>query len=120
MGFAHNALDLDIDAARRLLGVILVIGVVAAQEYLMLRLTKHLRSKLLAHAQARDHLARHLGRALQIVARARRDVVAHELLGNATSQEHGELVEHLVLGLEEVVLLRKLQRVAQGLTAADD
>ena len=86
----------------------------------MLRLTKHLRSKLLAHAQARDHLARHLGRALQIVARARCDVVAHELLGNATAQEHGELVEHLVLGLEEVVLLRKLQRVAQGLTAADN
>ena len=86
----------------------------------MLRLTKHLRSKLLAHAQARDHLARHLGRALQIVARARRDVVAHELLGNATAQEHGELVEHLVLGLEEVVLLRKLQRVTQSLAAADD
>ena len=120
MGLTHNALDLDVDAARRLLGVILVIGVVAAQEYLMLRLTKHLRSKLLAHAQARDHLARHLGRALQIVARARRDVVAHEFLGNATSQEHGKLVEHLVLGLEEVVLLRKLQRVAQRLAAADD
>ena len=44
MGFAHDALNLDINAARRLLGVILVIGVIAAQEYLMLRLTKHLRS----------------------------------------------------------------------------
>ena len=120
MGLTHNALNLDIDAARRLLGVILVIGVIAAQEYLMLRLTKHLRSQLLAHAQARDHLARHLGRALQIVARARRDVVAHELLGNAAAQEHGKLVEHLVLGLEEVILLRKLQRVTQRLAAADD
>ena len=120
MGFAHDALNLDIDAARRLLGVILVIGVVAAQEHLMLRLAKDLRAQLLAHAQARDHLARHLSRALQIVARARRDVVAHELLGNATAQEHGELVKHLVLGLEEVILLRKLQCVAQGLTAADD
>ena len=64
MGLTHNALDLDIDAARRLLGVILMIGIVAAQEHLMLRLAKDLRSKLLAHAQARDHLARHLGRAL--------------------------------------------------------
>lgn len=120
MGLTHNALNLDIDAARRLLGVILVIGVIATKEYLMLRLTKHLRTQFLAHAQARDHLARHLGRALQIVARARCDVVAHELLGNATAQEHGKLVEHLVLGLEEVVLLRKLQRVAQRLAAADD
>ena len=120
MGLTHNALNLDIDAARRLLGVILVIGVIATKEHLMLRLAKHLRAQLLAHAQARDHLARHLGCALQIVARARRNVIAHELLGNATAQEHGELVEHLVLGLEEVVLLRKLQRVAQSLTAADD
>ena len=120
MGFAHDALNLDIDAACRLLGVILVIGVIATKEHLMLRLAKHLRAQLLAHAQTRNHLARHLGRTLQVVARARRDVIAHELLGNATAQEHGKLVEHLVLGLEEVVLLRKLQRVAQGLTAADD
>ena len=120
MGFAHDALNLDIDAACRLLGVILVIGVISTKEYLMLRLTKHLRAQLLAHAQTRNHLARHLGRAFQVVARARRDVIAHELLGNATAQEHGELVEHLVLGLEEVILLRKLQCVAQGLTAADD
>ena len=120
MGLAHDALNLDVDATRRLLGVILVIGVIATKEHLMLRLAKHLRAEFLAHAQARDHLARHLGRALQVVARARRDVVAHEFLGNATAQEHGKLVEHLVLGLKEVVLLRKLQRVAQRLAAADD
>ena len=106
MGLTHNALNLDIDATRRLLGVILMIGVVAAQEYLMLSLAKDLRAQLLTHAQARDHLARHLGCTLQVVARARRDVVAHEFLGDATAQEHGELVEHLILGLEEVVLLR--------------
>ena len=86
----------------------------------MLCLAEHLRTQLFAHAQARDHLARHLGCTLQVVARARRDVVAHEFLGNATAQEHGELVEHLVLGLEEVVLLRQLQRIAQGLAAADN
>ena len=120
MGFAHDALNLNIDAARRLLGVILVIGVIATKEHLMLRLAKHLRAQLLAHTQTRNHLARHLGRALQVVARTRRDVVAHELLGNAAAQEHGELVEHLVLGLEEVILLRKLQRVAQSLAAADN
>ena len=120
MGLTHDALNLDIDAARRLLGVILVIGIIATKEHLMLCLAKHLRAQLLAHAQTRNHLARHLGRALQIVARARCNVIAHELLGNATAQEHGKLVEHLVLGLEEVILLRKLQRIAQSLTAADN
>ena len=120
MGLTHNALNLDIDATRRFLGVILVIGVVAAQEHLMLSLAKDLRAQLLTHAKARDHLARHLGRTLQVVARARRDVVAHEFLGNAAAQEHGKLIEHLVLGLKEVVLLRQLQRIAQGLAAADN
>ena len=83
-------------------------AVIATKEHLVLCLAKHLRAQLLAHAQTRDHLARHLGCALQVVARARRDVVAHKLLGNAAAQEHGKLVEHLVLGLEEVILLRKL------------
>ena len=106
MGLTHDALNLDVDATGRFFGVILVIGVVAAQEHLMLRLAKDLGTQLLAHTQTRDHLARHLGCTLQVVARARRDVVAHEFLGNATAQEHGELVEHLILGLEEVVLLR--------------
>ncbi len=117
---AHDALHLNVDPARGLLGVVLVVSIVAAQEHLMLRLAEHLRAELLAHAQARDHLARHLGRALQVVRGARGDVVAHEFLGGAAAQEHGELVEHLVLGLEEVVLGRQLQRVAQSLTARDD
>lgn len=58
--------------------------------------------------------------ARSVVARARRDVVAHELLGDAAAQEHSKLVEHLVLGLEEVIFLRQLQRVAGGLTATDN
>ena len=61
VGLAHDALHLDVDAARRLLGIILMIGIVATQEHLMLRLAEHLGAQLLAHAQARDHLARHLG-----------------------------------------------------------
>ena len=77
------------------LGVILVIGIVAAQEHLMLRLAKHLGAQLIAHPEARNHLARHLGRAREVVAGARRDVVAHELFRHAPAQEDGELVEHL-------------------------
>ena len=120
MGLAHDALDLDVDAAGRLLGVVLVVGVVTTQEHLMLGLAKDHGAKLRAHAQAGNHFAGHLGGALKIVARAGGDVVAHQLLGHATAQEDRELVKHLVLGLQEVVLARKLQRVAKRLTAADD
>ena len=86
----------------------------------MLGLAEHLRAQLLAHAQARDHLASQLGGALKVVARARRDVRAHELLCHATAQEHGELVEHLATRLKEIVLGRQLHGVAERLAAADD
>ena len=97
-----------------------MIGVIATQEHLVLRLAEHLRAQLIAHAQARDHLACHLGCALQVVARAGRDIRAHELLGNAAAQEHGELVEHLAARLEEMVLGGQLHGVAERLAAADD
>ncbi len=97
-----------------------MVGVVAAQEHLVLGLAKDLRAQLLAHAQTRDHLAGHLGGTLKVVGGAGRDVVAHELFGHAATQEHGELVEHLVFGLEEVILGGQRERVAQRLAARDD
>ena len=81
-----------------------MIGVIAPQEDLVLSFAKDLRSERLAHTQARDHLACHLGCALEVVRCTGGDVVAHELFGHTTAQEHRELVEHLVLGLEEMVL----------------
>ena len=120
MGLAHNALDLVIDALGGLSRVVLVIRVVAAEEDLVLRLAKHLRTKLLAHAQARDHLARDLRGALEVIAGTGGDVVAEELLRSAATQQHGDLVEHAVACVEEVVLLRKRERVAQGLATRDD
>ena len=112
VGLTHDALDLDVDTARRLLGVILMVRVVATQEHLVVGLAEHLGSQLLAHAEARDHLSRHLGRALEVVARAGRDVIAHELLRHAASKEHGEVVEHLVFRREEVILLGTRHGVA--------
>ena len=120
VGLAHDALNLLVDAARRLLGVVLVVGVVAAQEHLMLGLAKDLHAERLAHAEARYHLAGHLGGSLEVVGGAARHVVAHELLGNAAAQEDGELVEQLVLGLEVVVLGRQLHGVAERLATRDD
>ena len=120
MGLAHDALDLVVDALGGLGGVVVVLGVVAAQEDLVLRLAKNLRAQLLAHAVARDHLAGQLGGTLEVVARAGGDVVAEELLGRATGKQHGNLVEHAVAGLEEVVLLGHLHRVAKRLATAHD
>ena len=120
MGLAHDALDLGVNAASRLLGIILMVGIVTAQEHLMLSLAKHLSTQFLAHAQTRNHLAGHLRCALKVVRCARGDVVAHELLGNATAQEYGELIEHLVFGLEEVILGGQLHGITKRLASRDD
>ena len=120
MGLAHDALDLVVDALGGLGGVVVVLGVVAPEEDLVLRLAKDLRAQLLAHAIARDHLAGKLGGTLEVVARAGGDVLAEQLLCGTTGKQHGNLVEHAVAGLEEVVLLRHLHRVAKGLATAHD
>ena len=120
MSLAHDALDLDVDATGRLFRIILVVGIVATQEHLMLSLAEHLSAQLLAHTQTRNHLAGHLRCAFEVVRCARRDVVAHEFLGNATAQENGKLIEHLVFGLKEVILGGKLHGVAKRLASCDD
>ena len=86
----------------------------------MLSLAKHLSTQLLAHAQTRNHLAGHLRCALKVVRCARRDVVAHELLGNAAAQEYGKLIEHLVFGLKEVILGGELHGITKRLASRDD
>ena len=86
----------------------------------MLGLAKDLGAQLLAHAVAGNHLARDLGGALEVVARAGGDVPAEELLRRAAAKEHGDLVQHLVARAQEVVLLRHLHGVAQRLAARDD
>ena len=120
VGLAHDALDLVVDALGGLGGVVVVVGVVAPEEDLVLRLAEDLGAQLLAHAEARDHLARDLGRALEVVARTGGDVGAEQLLGRAAAQQHRDLVEHAVSGLQEVVLLGQLHGVAQRPAARDD
>ena len=56
----------------------------------------------------------------QVIACPGRDVLTEELLCGAPAQKHGDLVEHTVSRLEEVVLLRQLQRIAQRAPPADD
>ena len=116
----HDARHLVVDALGRLLRVVLRVAVVAAQEHLVVRLAEHLCAQLGAHAVLRDDGAGHLRGALEVVARARGDVVAEDLLGHATAHEYGQLVAHLAERVEHLVLLGDGQRVAERPSARDD
>ena len=120
MSLAHNTLDLVVDALGCLGGVVLVVGVIATQEHLVLCLTKDLRTQLLAHAVARYHLASHLGCPLEIVARTGSNVVASKLFCRAPTKQGGNLVEHGVACLQEVIFLGQLERIAKRTSAANN
>lgn len=63
----------------------------------------------------------HLRRTLEVVGGTGRDVaIVHDLLGDAATQEHGEVIDHLALGLQESILARDGKRVAKSLTTRDD
>src|SRR5207302_1156890 len=62
----------------------------------------------LGHAVLRDHEARQLGGALEIVVGARRDLAVHQLLGHAPAQQHGDAILDLAAGQENAILRRQL------------
>ena len=86
----------------------------------MLALAVDAVAELVAHAKDGDHVAGHLGGALEVVAGAGGDVADDDLLGDAAAQEHGHVVDHLVARLQAPVLFGDGQRIAQRLAAADD
>ena len=69
--------------------------------------------EIIAHAVARDHRAGELGRLLNIVRRAGRDGVEHDLLRGAAAGQRGDLVLHFGLAHQVMVALFDLHRVAQ-------
>ena len=118
--FLHDARNLIVDAARRLLGVILRVAVIAAEEHLVVGLAEHLRAERRGHAVLRHHRARHLRRTLEVVARARGHVVAEDFLRHTAAHEDRQLVEHLAHGIQYLVLLGDGQGVAERATTGDD
>ncbi len=80
---AHDLVDL----ARGLLGDVLVLGHRATEEHLVLFLGVGHRTELLGQAVLGDHVARELGRALDVVRRAGGDLVLAEdqLFGDAAA-----------------------------------
>src|SRR5688500_3295542 len=75
----------------------------------------------LRHAQLRYHLARQIGRALQIVPCAARDLAEHDLFGRAPSQQHGNAIFQLAPLQQVPIVARQLLRVSKrGYASRDD
>lgn len=106
-----DALDLDVDVLRGLLGegllelVLLVVFVVEVAD-------------LLGHAPLGHHHGRHLRDFAEVVARARGHGFEVELLGDAAAQRHGHAVHELVDVHQVGVASGEVLRVTEGALAA--
>src|SRR5215510_14049758 len=64
-GVHHDPFDLAVDQQGRLLAIVLLSGLLAAQEDVLLVLAEGERPELVGHAPLADHLAGHLGGLLE-------------------------------------------------------
>ena len=112
--------DLVVDPRRDALRVLGCVAHVAADEDLLVRTHEADRPEQVAHAELRDHATRDLGRAVDVVVRARRRIVEHQFFGSAATQEHGHLVLELATRAQEAILGGQHQRVPERATTRDD
>src|SRR5207342_2503286 len=120
VGRLDDAADLVVDLARDLLGVVGLVAEVATQEGLRRVAAEGARPELLGHAPAGDHPLGGVGRLVEVVLGAGRDLAEDELLGRAAAQVLGEVVEQLGPRAHELVLARQRDHVAEGHAAPDD
>src|SRR5438105_653923 len=110
-----------VDDLRDLLGVVPLLLDLTTEEDELVAAAVLERAELLAHAELGDHLPSHLGRLLDVVARACRGVATQvELLGDPAAEGGGDVVFELPLGPHVPVLLRERPRHAHRHTAGDD
>src|SRR6266849_3166790 len=120
VGLEQEAAHLGVDRDGGLLGVVDLLGEVAAEEDLLLLLAEGHGPELLAHAPLAHHLARQLGGALDVVARPGRHAAERELLRRPPAEEDGQLAEEVVLRVGVPVVERHLLRQPERHTARDD
>ena len=77
-------------------------------------------AELLAHAVGRDHLARDVRGALDVVRRAGGNVAEHQLLRRAPAEERDDLLLHVALGLVGVVLVGQRNGHTARVSARND
>src|SRR6266849_894032 len=120
-GALDDVVDLGVDHLRDLFRVVPLFLDLTAEEDELVAAAVLERAELLAHAELRDHLARHLGRLLDVVARAGRGVSTEvELLGDPAAERGGDVVLELPLGPHVAILLRERPGDAHGHAAGDD
>ena len=108
VGLIRQARLLVVAEALRLLGQRVVVG------------PQRARGHLVAHAVLEDHRPRDRRHALEVVRGSVRDRAEDDLLRRPPSEEHLHAVDQLLLGREEPVLLRRVQRVPEREAAGDD
>ena len=116
----HEALDFLIDPERRVFAVVLVLRDLAAEEDLLLLLAEGERAHRVAHAPLAHHAARHLGRALEVVAGAGRQAVHRDLLGDAAAEQNRDLIVEVVARVVVLLVDRELLREAERHAAGND
>src|SRR5712691_11469245 len=84
-----DALDLGVDEDGRLFAVVLGSRDLAAEEDMLLGFPERQRPHLVGHAPLANHLARHLGCLLEVVAGAGGLLLEDDLLCRAATQENG-------------------------------
>src|SRR5215216_8001246 len=91
MGLVDEAPHLLVDLEGDLLGVVLLVAEVAAQEHVLLLGAQHQGAEAVAHAVLADHLAGDLGGLLDVVGGAGGRVEEPQLLGHPAAEQHGQL-----------------------------
>src|SRR6266571_5299049 len=113
-------LDLLVDQDGGRFAVVLVLGDLPAEEDLLLLLAEGQRSHRRAHAPLADHLARHLGRLLEIVAGAGREDAHEHLLRHAATHHDRERALEVLARVVVAVVDRELLRDSQRHAARND
>src|SRR5215213_5036614 len=119
VGLVDETPHLLVDLEGDLLGVVLLVAEVAAQEDVLLLGAEHQGAEAVAHAVLADHLAGDLGGLLDVVGGAGGRVEEPQLLGHPTAEQHGQLVDHLAPGDQELVLDGQAEGPAEGAAAGD-
>src|SRR5713226_1985469 len=119
-GVHHDALDLRVDEERGGFAVVLGPSHLAPEEDVLLVLAEGERAELVGHAPLADHLARHLGRLLEVVAGTRGLLLENDLLGAAPAQQDGDPVDQVLPRVVVLVVERQLLGEPERAAARDD
>ena len=117
--FSHDLAHFGIDANRSLFRVIAMLCNLAAQKDLLFLLSESQRAEI-RHAILANHRARQLGRFLNVVGGASRNVAEECLFGDAAAQQNRDVTEQICLRVIVTIAFRQLLRDAEGHAARND